>query len=124
MGPVPIYVERALQLSFIEANYVWPFMLYHFVVGFLLTHLIQSSHIKGEQDDFIIGLLVPSLLIIRGFSALSIFLLFAACLLVLWRGRGLSVSDSLLLLFTVFLIEPIFSLLLAIRHFYNIWFPD
>jgi hypothetical protein len=127
VGPVPIYVERALQLSFIEANYMWPFMLYHFMEGFLLTYLIQSSHIKGEQGKFIIGLSVPPLLIVRSFSALSALsalFLFAVSLLVLWRRRDLPVSDSLLFLFTVFLTEPILPFLLAIRHFSNIRVPD
>ena len=103
---------------------MWPFMLYHFVEGLLLSHFVETSHIIGEQSKFIIRLSVPSPLIVRSFSALSVFLLFAVCLLDLWRGRDLPISDSILFLFTVFLIKPILPFLLAIRHFSNIRVPD
>ena len=64
MCPVPFHEEGSLQLGLIETYDVRTLLLDHFVKGILLALAIESSHIVGNQNYFILDLSVLPLLVV------------------------------------------------------------
>jgi len=62
--PVSFHEEGSLQLGLIETYDVRTLLLDHFMKGFLLAHVIESSHIVRDQHYLILGLCVLPLLVV------------------------------------------------------------